>query len=86
MTKFLRSESNPDGQKLEDILRAIRKDIITRCQKVIDDSRPEAEHVLANNMQILNMLTDAIHLAEDSSHVLDKAFGPAGDSPRIGSH
>ena len=85
MTKFLSSDVNPEGHKLEDILRAIRKDIILRCEKVVDDTRPEAEQVLANNMQILNLLTDSIHLAEDSSQVLDKAFGPPSGKPRIGS-
>ena len=85
MTEFLASDAKPEGHKLEDILRAIRKDILYRCGKIVDDTRPEAEQVVANNMQILNLLTEAIHLAEDSTQVLTKAFGPSGDSPRIGS-
>ena len=85
MTKFLSSDANPDGHRLEDILRAIRKDILARCEKIVDDTRPEAEQVVANNMQILAMLTDAIHLAEDSTQIWTKAFGPSGEKPRIGS-
>lgn len=88
MTHFLISESNPDGYKLEDILAAIRKDIIIRCTKIVDDARPEAMHVLDNNMQILVLLTQARALAEDSTRTLDKAFGPTrsveGGEPRIG--
>ena len=88
MTRFLISKENKDGYKLEDILRAIRKDILTRCTKIVDDQRTEASHVLDNNMKILNLLSDAIHLAEDSTATLDRAFGPSaaaeGGPPRIG--
>ena len=88
MTRFLISKENPEGHKLEDILRAIRKDILIRCTKIVDDQRTEARHVLDNNTKILNLLGDAIHLAEDSTATLDKAFGPSaaveGGPPRIG--
>ena len=88
MTRFLISKENPEGYKLEDILRALRKDILTRCTKIVDDQRAEASHVLDNNMKILNVLSDAIRLAEDSTTTLDKAFGPSataeGGPPRIG--
>lgn len=88
MTRFLISKENQDGYKLEDILRAIRKDILIRCTKIVDDQRTEASHVLDNNMKILNLLSDAIRLAEDSTTTLDRAFGPSaaaeGGPPRIG--
>lgn len=87
MTHFLVSDTNPDGSKLEDILRVIRNDILIRCTKITEDNRPEAQLVLYNNVKILDLVTDAILLAEDSSHALDKAFGPGGKdgSPRIGT-
>lgn len=88
MTRFLSSDNNPDGMKLEDILSAIRKDILNRCLKITDDQRPEALHVLNNNMKILTLLTEAIDLAHDSTTTLDKAFGKStaesGGAPRIG--
>lgn len=88
MTHFLRSETNPTGHKLEDLLLQIRNDIITRCTRIMADARPEAQHVLNNNMEILQHLTQAISLAQDSTHRLDKAFGPSlavkGGPPRIG--
>jgi len=84
MTKFLISDENKDGFRLEDILHAIRKDIITRSLKISDDSRPEAQHVLNNNIKIMNYLSETIVLAEDSTRTLDKAFGPHGSEPRIG--
>ena len=77
MTKFLVSEENTTGYKLEDILLTIRADILKRCEKVVDDHRPEALHVMQNNMKILGMLTECINLAMDSSNVLNKAFGPS---------
>ena len=88
MTRFLVSDENPTGFKLEDILFAIRKDMLQRCVKISDDHRIEAHQVMANNMQILHLITEAIDLAEESTRVLDKAFGPSisakGGEPRIG--
>lgn len=86
MTHFLVTDENPSGHRLEDILMMIRKDILTRATKIADDRRPEALHVMKNNMRILDLISDAISLAEDSSRVLDKAFGASakGGPPRIG--
>ncbi|TNE33740.1 MAG: histidine kinase [Alphaproteobacteria bacterium] len=88
MTHYLVTEENPAGKKLEEVLVIVRKDVIERCTLITDDMRPEAKAVLANNMKILNLLTEAIQLAEDSTSILDKAFGPSqaskGGPPRIG--
>jgi hypothetical protein len=88
MTRFLVSDENPGGYKLEDILTALRADILKRCTKIALDERPEAQHVVANNMEVLTHLTKAIELAKDSTRVLNKAFGPSkaaeGGAPRIG--
>jgi len=85
MTRFLVSDENTEGFRLEDILNAIRKDILSRSLKIADDTRAEARHVSNNNMKILGLLAEAIALAEDSTHTLDKAFGPSGETPRIGT-
>lgn len=85
MTHFLATDEKPDGYKLEDILAIIRQDIIKRATLIAGDARPEARHVLANNIQILQKITDSIELAEDSTRVLERAFGQPGDAPRIGT-
>ena len=86
MTQFLVTEENADGYKLEEILSAIRKDIILRATKILDDDRPEARQVLDNNVRILQLLSESINIAEDSSSLLHKHFGPHKDgSPRIGT-
>jgi hypothetical protein len=89
MTHFLVSEEHPEGHRLEDILRILRKDVLIRCTKITDDRRPEAQQVLANSVKVLEHLTEAIRLADESTHILDKAFGPSqaakGGPPRIGS-
>lgn len=85
MTHFLSTDENPDGYKLEDILSIVRKDIIDRAGKIASDKRPEARQVLANNMHILQKLTECIDLAENSTQVLDRSFGQSGDTPRIGA-
>ncbi len=86
MTHFLVTEEKPDGYRLEDILGLVRKDMLTRALKISDDKRPEAQHVMRNNMKILSLISEAIALAEDSTRVLDKAFGAnaKGGPPRIG--
>lgn len=85
MTHFLTTDENPDGHRLEDILSIIRADIIKRANKITDDNRPEARQVLQNNIKIMNLLTESILLAEDSSAILNKSFGQSGkDGPRIG--
>lgn len=88
MTRYLKSDENPNGLKLEEILRVIRDDVLKRCTKISSDHRTEAQLVLANNVKILELLTQAIGHAEDSTRILDKAFGPSaadqGGPPRIG--
>lgn len=88
MTRFLKTDDNPGGRKLEEVLMEIRSEVLHRCTKITDDHRPEALRVLANNMKVLEHLTQAIDLAIDSTHTLDRAFGPShaedGGEPRIG--
>ena len=88
VTHFLRSEKRPDGHKLEELLMQLRADMIHRCDVIAADTRPEALHVMANNMKILGLLSEAITLSLDSTRVLDRAFGPSqaaqGGPPRIG--
>lgn len=88
MTRFLVSEENPSGRRLEDILMELRADVLTRCTKISGDTRPEALQVMSNNMKVLEHLTAAIELSQESTHLLDRAFGPSeaakGGPPRIG--
>ncbi|MEP3247295.1 MAG: histidine kinase [Sneathiella sp.] len=88
MTHYLVTEENPNGSALEDVLAMVRADIVQRCTFIVNDRRPEAQAVLANNMRILGLLTDAVELADSSTRILDKAFGPSqagkGGPPRIG--
>ena len=85
MSHFLITEDKPDGHKLEEILRKIRSDIIHRQVKIVDDDNPVAQKIIANNVAILNHLTESIALAESSTQMLDKSFGPSSSGkPRIG--
>jgi len=89
MTHYLVSEENPTGLKLELVLMALRREVLSRCTRISDDTRTEAQQVLSNNIKILEHLSEAIKLAENSTHILDKAFGPSqadkGGPPRIGT-
>lgn len=85
MTNFLVTDENPQGYRLEDILTAIRNDIIVRASKIKEDRRPEAMAVMNNNIKILGFLSESVELAQNSSEILDKSFGPHNpDVPRIG--
>jgi len=85
MTHFLVTDDNPDGYRLEDIMKLIRKDIFLRTTKILEDDRREAQLVIENNVKILSLLSEAIEAAEDSTAILRKSFGPARDGkPRIG--
>ncbi len=84
-TKFLVTEDNPGGYKLEDILMVIRNDMLQRATKIMADQRPEATAVMNNNIRILSNMSECIELARNSSDILDKAFGPSDPKkPRIG--
>jgi hypothetical protein len=88
MTRFLASEMNPDGFPLEDLLLMLRRDVLVRSEKIVDDPRPEARTVLENDIRILQLLTDALRLSEASTALLNRSFGPShsshGGEPRIG--
>ncbi len=85
MTHFLATEDKPDGYKLEDILALLRGDLIKRATRIADDTRPEARHVLDNNIKILSLLSEAIDLATDSTKTIERSFGkPIPGHPRIG--
>ena len=88
MTRFLCSEKNPEGHKLEDLLMELRAELIHRCEAIACDHRPEALHVMTNNLKILCNLSESIEPALDSTRVLDRSFGPSqaaqGGPPRIG--
>lgn len=75
MTKLLVSDDNPTGAKLEDVLRNVRNDIIARCQLSVAIHDRDTEKVVANNMRILNLLTECIELAENSTQILIQAYG-----------
>ncbi len=86
MTRFLVTEENPGGWKLENLLTVIQDDIVRRSAKIIDDHRPEARQVLHNNMEIMCLLTRCIEYALGSTKVLT-GLGPSQaptGPPRIG--
>ena len=86
MTQFLVTDENPRGHALEEILSSIRNDVLIRATKIMDDGRAEAQQVLANNMRVLQLLTESIQIAQDSTRVLEKSFGKHVDgTPRIGT-
>jgi hypothetical protein len=70
MAKYLVSPENPDGKRTEEILAAIRAEILVRMANYASDPRPEARTVMENNLEIAQLLTEAIHLAEANTNKL----------------
>ena len=70
MTKHLVSHDNPDGQRTEELLSEIRAEILARMAAYGEDQRPEAKTVLEHNLDIAQLLTEAIHLAEANTNTL----------------
>jgi hypothetical protein len=52
------------------VLGLIRADIVTRLQKFAGDPRKEAHQVFDNNVRILQLLGEAIILAEANTRTL----------------
>lgn len=83
----LMSPENPEGWKLEELLERLRREIVTKCEKIHNDKRPVARAVLRNNEQIIGLLFQAEALQRDSYDKLDAMApneGPLG-KPRIGA-
>ncbi|WP_422367894.1 hypothetical protein [Pelagibius sp.] len=70
MSKHLVSADNPGGQRTEELLSEIRAELLTRMAAYGEDPRPEAKTVMENNLEIAQLLTDAIHLAENNTNTL----------------
>mgnify|MGYP007063596865 FL=1 len=85
MTHFLTTDDNPDGHNLEDVLAMADTALVKRAVLIADDNRQEARQVLANDVKIMAMLSDSLALAEESTALLNRAFGPSrADQHRIG--
>ncbi|MFD1624924.1 histidine kinase [Azospirillum griseum] len=73
MTVLLRSAANPGGSTTEQILKTVRADVIERMQGYAADPRPEIARILAHNIRILGLLTEAIELAEANTKILSSS-------------
>src|SRR3546814_6596806 len=65
MPNYLVSPDNPDGKRTEEILLEIRAEILVRMASYAADPRPEARTVMENNLEIAQLLTEAIHLRSE---------------------
>jgi len=83
-TTFLVTLDNPNGWTIEALLTEVQNDMVRRCQKILDDTRPEARAVLQNNIEILSLLSQSIALAEDSIKILRRLGPHVEGQPRIG--
>lgn len=84
---ILMSKDNPNGYKLEDLLRQLRDELEQKTNRIANDPSPEAERVRRNNGKISLLLREAEHTQRESMGTLDAIGidqGPTG-KPRIGA-
>ena len=76
MEPYLVAETIPKAHRLDDILIILREDLVKRSRALADSHLQEAKQVMKNNMKVLELLTQAIDLAQDSNKLLNRSFGP----------
>ena len=72
MSRFLVTDKNSEGFKPEDILGTIRNGMLERGTKLMDKKHSETVAMIDNNIKTL------IHLFENSTMVLNRAFEELG--------
>lgn len=70
MTRLLISDSNPKGIRTEEACRTLIADILARIGDLPNDTSPQAQKVLKNNIMIMDLLSEAAELAEINSNTL----------------
>ncbi|MCS6232696.1 hypothetical protein G3488_17780 [Shewanella baltica] len=86
MNKILMSVANPNGFKLELLLKQLQEEVAEKTARVADDKSELAEKVKSNNLQIIKLLSEAEALQVESLKLMAAKApdtGPLG-SPRIG--
>ncbi len=77
-----------NGWKLEDLLAQVKQEVSQKINKIVNDSSPQAQLVVRNNLAIIEHLGSAEALQRSSYILLDvmsQNKGPAGE-PRIGNN
>jgi hypothetical protein len=86
MIKVLMSVDNPQGFKLEELLKQLQIEVEEKTARVANDTSELAESVKCNNRQIVLLLSNAERLQRASFKLMAAKYpdtGPSG-TPRIG--
>ena len=82
----LMGRHNPEGWPLERLMIQLRYELHVKQAQIVDDLRPQAQLVYANNDRIIVLMQSIQALQEDSQRAL-KTLGPdqgPTGTPRIG--
>lgn len=86
MNKVLMSVDNPNGFKLEELLKQLQIEVEEKTARVANDTSELAEAVKSNNREIVQLLSNAEDLQRQSFELMaakSPDTGPSG-TPRIG--
>jgi hypothetical protein len=86
MKNVLMSANNPNGFKLEELLKQLQVEVVEKTARVANDTSELAEQVKGNNRKIIQLLSEAERLQRESFALMAAKApdcGPLG-SPRIG--
>jgi len=84
--RILMSPENPDGWKLEELLRSLQNEVYEKSAKIAGDESLLSKTVQNHNLQIIGLLAQAEGIQRQSFALLDDKGpnqGPTG-VPRIG--
>lgn len=86
-TKILMTKDNPEGQKLEELLRDLQYELALKTLRLAGDGCEVSKSVSARNVQIMDLLAEAQLLQEQNMKEVEEFFKRPSDptSPRMGA-
>ncbi|ARK07911.1 hypothetical protein phiA829_091 [Aeromonas phage phiA8-29] len=86
-TKILMTKDNPEGQKLEELLRDLQYELALKTLRLAGDGCEVSNSVSVRNVQIMDLLAEAQLLQEQNMKEVEEFFKRPSDptSPRMGA-
>lgn len=86
-TKILMTKDNPEGHKLEELLRDLQYELTLKTLRLVGDGYEVSKSVSARNVQIIDLLAEAQLLQEQNMKEVEEFFKRPSDptSPRRGT-
>lgn len=86
-TKILMAKDNPEGNKLEELLRDLQYELALKTLRLAGDGCEVSKSVSTRNVQIMDLLAEAQLLQEQNMKEVEEFFKRPSDptAPRMGA-